>query len=166
MSTFDEVVFACHGDQVLPLLADPSDAEREVFGSFTTTRNETVLHTDARVLPSSSRARASWNYRLDGGPDQPPSVTYDLNRLQGIASRTSYCVTLNPRAPLDESKVIRRFEYRHPQFTRAAVAAQARWAQVSGVNRTHYCGAYWRYGFHEDGVVSAQRVAGDLGVAW
>ncbi len=163
---FDEVVLACHGDQVLPLLADPSDAEREVFGSFTTTRNDTVLHTDARVLPPSPRARASWNYRLDGGPDQPPSVTYHLNRLQGIASRTSYCVTLNPRAPLDESKVLRRFEYRHPQFTRAAVAAQARWAQVSGVNRTHYCGAYWRYGFHEDGVVSAQRVAGDLGVAW
>jgi len=163
---FDEVVLACHGDQVLPLLADPSDAEREVFGSFTTTRNETVLHTDARVLPHAPRARASWNYRLDGGPDQPPSVTYDLNRLQGLASRTSYCVTLNPRAPLDESKVIRRLEYRHPQFTRAAVAAQSRWAEVSGVNRTHYCGAYWRYGFHEDGVVSAERVARDFGVSW
>lgn len=163
---FDEVVFACHGDQVLPLLADPTDAERDILGAFTTTTNETILHTDASVLPHSARARAAWNYRLDGTPDQPPSVTYDLNRLQGIVSRTAYCVTLNPRAPLDPSKVIRRLQYRHPQFTRAAVAAQARWAQVSGVDRTHYCGAYWRYGFHEDGVVSAQRVAGDLGVSW
>lgn len=164
--TFDEVVFACHGDQVLPLLADPSDAERAVLGSFTTTVNETVLHTDDRVLPLAARARASWNYLLDGDPAQPPSVTYDLNRLQGICGSTTYCVTLNPRRPLDDAKVIRRFEYRHPQFTRASVAAQARWQQVSGINRTHYCGAYWRYGFHEDGVMSAQRVAGALGVRW
>jgi predicted NAD/FAD-binding protein len=164
--TFDEVVFACHGDQVLPLLGDATDAEREVFGAFTTTVNETVLHTDSRVLPQSIRARASWNYRLDSGPQQPPSVTYDLNRLQGLTGRTQYCVTLNPRAPLDESMVIRRFIYRHPRFTPAAIMAQAQWLDVSGRHRTHYCGAYWRYGFHEDGVVSAQRVAGDLGVAW
>lgn len=164
--TFDEVVLACHGDQVLPLLADPTDAERDVFGAFTTTVNETVLHTDARVLPQSPRARASWNYRLDGGPQQPPSVTYDLNRLQGLTGRTQYCVTLNPRAPLDESLIIRRFIYRHPQFTSATIVAQGKWSEVSGRHRTHYCGAYWRYGFHEDGVVSAQRMAADLGVAW
>ena len=84
----------------------------------------------------------------------------------GISGCTTYCVTLNPRQPLDPSKVIRRLEYRHPQFTRASIAAQARWTEVSGANRTHYCGAYWRYGFHEDGVVSAQRVAADLGVRW
>lgn len=163
---YDEVVFACHGDQVMPLLADPSDAEREVLGSFATTVNQTVLHTDDRVLPQAPRARASWNYLLDGDPAQPPSVTYDLNRLQGITGRTTYCVTLNPRRPLDDDKVIRRFEYRHPQFTRASVAAQARWHQISGINQTHYCGAYWRYGFHEDGVMSALRVAGALGVRW
>jgi len=164
--TFDEVVFACHGDQVLPLLGDPTDAERDIFGAFTTTVNETVLHTDSRVLPQSARARASWNYRLDGGPEQSPSVTYDLNRLQGLTGRTQYCVTLNPRSPLDQSMIIRRFIYRHPRFTQAAIHAQASWAQVSGRHRTHYCGAYWRYGFHEDGVMSAQRVANDLGVAW
>ena len=159
-------MFACHGDQVLPLLADATDAERDILGCFATTVNETVLHTDTRMLPQSPRARASWNYLLGAAPDQPPSVTYDLNRLQSIPGGTTYCVTLNPRRPLDESKVIRRLEYRHPQFTRASIAAQARWTEVSGVNRTHYCGAYWRYGFHEDGVVSAQRVAADLGVCW
>lgn len=163
---FDEVIFACHGDQVLPLLGDPTAAEREVLGAFRTTVNETVLHTDVRVLPRSPRARASWNYRLDADPGRPPSVTYDLNRLQGIAGRTTYCVTLNPRQKLEPSSVIGEFEYRHPQFTRASIAAQARWIDVSGVNHTHYCGAYWRYGFHEDGVVSAQRVAADLGVRW
>ena len=163
---FDDVVFACHGDQVLPLLVDPTAAEREILGCFATTVNETVLHTDAGVLPKSPRARASWNYLLGGDPEQPPSVTYDLNRLQGIPGCTTYCVTLNPRRPLDASKVIRRLKYRHPQFTRASIAAQARWTEVSGVNHTHYCGAYWRYGFHEDGVVSAQRVAADLGVRW
>ncbi|MEO7132869.1 MAG: FAD-dependent oxidoreductase [Vicinamibacterales bacterium] len=163
---FDEVIFACHGDQVLPLLADPTAAERSVLGEFQTTVNQTVLHTDARMLPRSRRARASWNYLLDGDPGGPPSVTYDLNRLQGIAGGTTYCVTLNPRRPIDPSAVIRQFEYRHPQFTRASIAAQARWSEVSGVNHTHYCGAYWGYGFHEDGVVSAQRVAADLEVRW
>ena len=163
---FDEVIFACHGDQVLPLLADPTPAERSVLGAFQTTVNHTVLHTDARVLPKSPRARASWNYVLDGDPGRPPSVTYDLNRLQGLPGCTTFCVTLNPRRTIDPSTVIRQFEYRHPQFTRASIAAQARWTEVSGVNHTHYCGAYWRYGFHEDGVVSAQRVAADLGVCW
>ena len=164
--TFDDVVFACHGDQVLPLLADSSDRERAVFGAFRTTANHTVLHTDASVLPRAPRARASWNYRLDSAADQPPSVTYDLNRLQGLAGCTQYCVTLNPRQPLDEAKVIKRLVYRHPQFTREAAVAQSKWADVSGTNRTHFCGAYWRYGFHEDGVMSAHRVADALGVRW
>ncbi|MEP6783621.1 MAG: FAD-dependent oxidoreductase [Acidobacteriota bacterium] len=164
--TFDEVVFACHGDQVLPLLADASDGERDVFSAFTTTPNQAVLHTDARVLPVAPRARASWNYRLEADSDLPPSVTYDLNRLQGIRSATQYCVTLNPRVPINEAAVLRRIEYRHPQFDLAAIAAQRRWAEVSGHDRTHFCGAYWRYGFHEDGLMSAQRVAASLGVRW
>ena len=161
----DEVVFACHGDQVLPLLADPTDAERDVLGQFTTTTNQTCLHTDDRALPASPRARASWNYRLDGASGAPPSVTYHLNRLQGITGRTQYCVTLNPRDSIDPARVLGRFEYRHPRMTVAAVRAQERWHEVSGRGRTHYCGAYWRYGFHEDGLVSAQRVAAALGVA-
>ena len=162
----DDVVFACHGDQVLPLLADATEAEREVFRHFTTTANATVLHTDARVLPAAPRAHASWNYRLGAAPEMPPSVTYDLTRLQGIPGPTRYFVTLNPRTHLAEDRVIGRFEYRHPQFTLAAVAAQARWREVSGVRGTHFCGAYWRYGFHEDGLTSAIRVAHDLQVSW
>jgi len=162
----DEVVFACHGDQVLPLLADPTDTERDVLGQFTTTSNVAWLHTDSRMLPATARARASWNYRLDETTDAPPAVTYLLNRLQGISGCTDYCVTLNPRSPIDETKVIKRIEYRHPCMTVDAIRAQARWREVSGVNRTHYCGAYWRYGFHEDGLVSAIRVAADLGVTW
>jgi predicted NAD/FAD-binding protein len=164
--TFDDVVFACHGDQVLPLLAEPSDRERAVFSCFTTTTNVAWLHTDASVLPVQARARASWNYRLAGDADAPPTVTYDLNRLQGLTTSAHYCVTLNPDGGIDEGRVLRRFVYRHPLYTRDAIRAQGQWADVSGVNRTHYCGAYWRYGFHEDGLDSALRVARALGVEW
>ena len=162
----DEVVFACHGDQVLPLLDDPSDREREVFASFTTSRNEACLHSDTSVLPVRTRARASWNYLLAADPDTPPVVTYDLNRLQGLKTAEQYCVTLNPNGCVDESRVLGRFVYRHPLYSREAVGAQQRWQEVSGVNRTHYCGAYWFYGFHEDGLNSAIRVAKTLGVEW
>jgi predicted NAD/FAD-binding protein len=163
---FDDVVFACHGDQVLPLLADPSDRERSVFANFTTTTNAAWLHTDASVLPAQARARASWNYRLDAAVDAPPTVTYDLNRLQGLTVREQYCVTLNPNGGIDERRVLRRFVYRHPLYTREAIGAQRQWSDVSGVNRTHFCGAYWFYGFHEDGLNSAVRVARALGVEW
>jgi predicted NAD/FAD-binding protein len=162
----DDVVFACHGDQVLPLLADPSDDEREVFSRFTTTANEVWLHTDAAALPRRGWARASWNYRLEPDAGAAPSVTYHLNRLQGLVSATDYCVTLNPRWSLPEGRVIARIACRHPRFTLESLRAQTQWRAVSGVRRTHFCGAYWRYGFHEDGLVSAIRVAADLGVRW
>jgi predicted NAD/FAD-binding protein len=163
---FDEVVFACHGDQVLSLLANPSDHERRVFAGFTTTTNTAWLHTDASVLPVQARARASWNYRLPADGARPPTVTYDLNRLQGLNVAQQYCVTLNPDEGIDERRVLRRFEYRHPLYTREAIRAQRQWSDVSGINRTHYCGAYWFYGFHEDGLTSALRVARTLGVEW
>jgi predicted NAD/FAD-binding protein len=163
---FDEVVFACHGDQVLTLLADPSDRERDVFAGFTTTTNVAWLHTDASMLPVGPRARASWNYRLAADADAAPTVTYDLNRLQGLATPEQYCVTLNPNGDIDERRVLRKLVYRHPLFTREAVGAQRQWRDVSGVNRTHYCGAYWSYGFHEDGLNSALRIASALGVSW
>src|SRR4029079_4947004 len=161
---FDDVVFACHGDQVLPLLADPSDRERDLFPRFTTTTNVAWLHTDASVLPAQARARASWNYRLADDPDASPTVTYDLNRLQGLTTPEQYCVTLNPDGGIDDRHVLRRFVYRHPLYTAQAIRAQRHWGDVSGVNRTHYCGAYWRYGFHEDGLHSALGVARALGV--
>ena len=164
--TFDDVVFACHGDQVLSLLADPSDRERDVFANFTTTANVAWLHTDSSVLPAQARARASWNYLLAADGMAAPTVTYDLNRLQGLAGSEQYCVTLNPDGCIDERRVLRRFVYRHPLYTREAIGAQREWCDVSGVNRTHYCGAYWAYGFHEDGLNSAIRVARALGVEW
>jgi len=163
--TFDDVVFACHGDQVLPLLTDPTDCERDVFGRFTTTSNVTWLHTDGRMLPARSAARASWNYLLGDG-DKPPTVTYHLNRLQGLQTAEPYCVTLNPNGSIDPSSVLRKMVYSHPLYTREAIRSQGQWREVSGVNRTHYCGAYWFYGFHEDGLNSALRVARTLGVEW
>jgi uncharacterized protein len=161
---FDQVVLACHGDEVLPLLAEPTDAEREVFSHFTTSRNETWLHTDSSVLPRRRAARASWNYHVSG-EGRGVTLTYHMNRLQGIDAAEDYCVTLEPEGLVDESKVIRKLSYRHPLYTAEALRAQRRWAEVSGHHRTHYCGAYWFDGFHEDGVRSAQRVAEVLGAA-
>ncbi|HUR33730.1 MAG TPA: FAD-dependent oxidoreductase [Vicinamibacterales bacterium] len=163
---FDEVVLACHGDQVLPLLDDPTPAERDVFAGFTTTPNVAWLHTDDSVLPVRASARASWNYRLHDDHDAAPTVTYHLNRLQGLDTAEQFCVTLNPTRGIDERKVIRKIAYRHPLFDHLAIRAQARWPEVSGVRHTHYCGAYWFYGFHEDGLRSALRVASALGVEW
>jgi predicted NAD/FAD-binding protein len=161
---FDHVVFACHGDEVLPLLETPADAEREVFRNFTTSRNEACLHTDTTLLPRRPDARASWNYNLGLNGRNAPTLTYDMNRLQSLDVEERYCVTLNGGASIDPAKMIERIIYHHPLYTREAIAAQARWNEISGMNRTHYCGAYWFYGFHEDGLNSALRVARALGV--
>ncbi len=161
---FDEAVFACHGNQIQPLLGDATPQESDVLQHFQTSRNEAVLHTDTRMLPRREGARASWNYCLTG--DGRVNVTYDMNRLQALRDVSEhYCVSLNP-APgaIAPARVIKRMVYHHPMYTRAAVAAQSRWSEVSGRNRTHFCGAYWFYGFHEDGVKSALRVAAALGV--
>ncbi|WP_416138275.1 NAD(P)/FAD-dependent oxidoreductase [Halomonas sp. HK25] len=162
---FDEVVLACHADQALAMLEDPSPAEREILGALPYQDNEVVLHTDTRLLPRRRRAWASWNYRLDGrGASERISVTYDMNILQRLETPHTFCVTLNDGDAIDPEKVLGRFTYAHPQFTLAGEAAKARHAEISGpAFRTHYCGAYWRNGFHEDGVWSALRVAGGLG---
>ena len=159
---FDEVVFACHGDQILPLLANPTEAERTILNSFTSTRNETCLHTDATLLPRREAARASWNYLL--GDAGKVTVTYHMNRLQSLQTAEDYCVTLNANGELDRGKVLRSMIYEHPLYNRAAIRAQERWSEISGKNNTHFCGAYWFYGFHEDGVKSGMRVAEALGV--
>jgi uncharacterized protein len=164
--TFDEVVFACHGDQVLPLLDAPTDEEIEVFSALRTSRNDTVLHTDSSLLPRRKAARASWNYDIHEGARKRVSVTYHMNRLQSLATSTDYCVSLNASDIIAPDKIVRKLVYDHPLYDHAAIAAQARWAEVSGRNRSHYCGAYWLNGFHEDGLNSAIRVARSLGVDW
>ncbi|HWE50735.1 MAG TPA: FAD-dependent oxidoreductase [Bryobacteraceae bacterium] len=162
---FDDVVFACHGNQILPMLAAPSDTERDVLGCFQTSRNEVCLHTDSAMLPARQSARAAWNYNLR--PDKrtkSATVTYYMNRLQSLKAKTDYCVTLNANGEIDTSRVLMRLIYHHPLYTRQAIDAQSRWAEISGQNRTHFAGAYWFYGFHEDGLNSGLRVARHLGV--
>lgn len=160
---FDQVVFACHGNQILPLLDAPTDAEREILGKFQTSRNEVCLHWDSSALPRRKAARASWNYHLNPGSDRA-TLTYHMNRLQSLNVPEDYCVTLNASDRLDASKVLRRLTYSHPIYNRDAVQAQSRWQEINGHKRAHYCGAYWFYGFHEDGLNSALRVARGLGI--
>ncbi len=170
---FDEVIFACHAPQALALLQDASSAERGVLGGFRTSRNHTVLHTDSRLLPVQKEARASWNYHLGTG-QKAATLTYHMNRLQGLPTAEDYCVTLNNIAPagpnttpsIEERRILREMTYYHPLYTLDAVRAQERWSEISGRNRVHFCGAYWFYGFHEDGLNSAIRVARALDVPW
>ena len=160
---FDKVVFACHSDQALGLLAQPSETEQSILGALPYADNDVVLHTDTRLLPKRPMAWASWNYRLGGPVDQPAAVTYDMNILQGIQSDSTFCVSLNQTASIDPSKILARFTYAHPQYSLDGMAAQARWQELLGANHSYFCGAYWANGFHEDGVVSALRVAREFG---
>ena len=152
---FDEVVIAAHADQALALLADPSAAEAEILGAFPYQPNEAVLHTDRALLPRRRAAWAAWNYHLLAEPRGRCAVTYYMNHLQSLDADRPFCVTLNRTAAIAPEHVIRVIPYAHPVFTREAMTAQRRHAEISGVSRTHYCGAYWHWGFHEDGVVSA-----------
>jgi predicted NAD/FAD-binding protein len=163
VARFDEVVLAVHSDQALALLAAPSRLERELLGAIPYQANETVLHTDERLLPRRRAAWASWNYHLSAEPPGRTTITYDMCRLQSLRADRRFLVTLNRSEAIDPARTIRRFEYAHPVYTRAGVAAQRRWAELSGRDRVHYCGAYWRWGFHEDGVWSALRVSRALG---
>ncbi len=156
---FDQVVIATHSDQALELLADPSRAERELLGAIPYQANEAVLHTDRSLMPRRRPVWSSWNFHLAGGPPRGSTVTYWMNKLQRLRTRENYFVTLNRGEEIDPERVIQRIAYDHPTYTREGVAAQARHAEISGVRRTHYCGAYWGWGFHEDGVVSGLRVA-------
>ena len=161
---FDAVVIATHSDQALDLLADPSPQEREILGALPYQQNEALLHTDDSVLPERKLAWASWNYHLNQNTDQPIAMTYNMNILQSLAAPETYCVTLNSNQLVDKDKVLKELQYEHPLFTRAGIIAQQRKGEISGVNNTYYCGAYWRNGFHEDGVVSALEVCSDFGL--
>lgn len=159
---FDQVVFATHSDQALSLLVQPTAVEREILGAIPYQSNDVVLHTDTRMLPKSRKTWSSWNYMLGQQSDRAV-VTYNMNILQGITAPETFCVTLNNTAAINPHKIIGRFEYDHPVFSRPGMAAQQRWEEINGVADTWYCGAYWHNGFHEDGVVSALRVANAIG---
>jgi uncharacterized protein len=154
---FDAVVIAAHADQALAMLADPTPRELAILGAIPYQPNEAVLHTDRRQLPRRRRAWASWNFHLEHVPTGRTTVTYHMNRLQSLRSRSELCVTLNRTDEIEPESIIATIPYAHPVFTQAGVAAQRRWSEISR-DRTYYCGAYWGYGFHEDGVASALRV--------
>ncbi|MYC68856.1 MAG: FAD-dependent oxidoreductase [Acidobacteriia bacterium] len=155
---FDHVILACHADQALQILRDPSPTEVSLLSAFPYQRNDAVLHTDPAPLPRSLRAWASWNYRVRREPAPRATVTYNMNRLQGLSEDTPLNVTLNDFSGIDERRILRRMRYEHPVFTSGRAAAQARHREVISSNRTSFCGAYWGYGFHEDGVRSAVAV--------
>ncbi|GLX84600.1 amine oxidase [Thalassotalea loyana] len=156
---FDEIVLACHSDQALKLLDDRTPAEQEVLGAMPYSENEVVLHTDTQLLPKRRAAWASWNYQLVNDRSKPASVTYNMNILQGLQSDTTFCVTLNQSEAIASEKVLRKFIYHHPIFSIESMQAQQKRSQICGLNNTHFAGAYWYNGFHEDGVRSAVDVA-------
>ncbi|MET1048474.1 MAG: FAD-dependent oxidoreductase [Acidimicrobiales bacterium] len=161
---FDHVVIATHSDQALRLLADPTPAEREILGAIRYQPNRATLHTDRGLLPRNRRAWASWNYHRTADDRSQVAVTYSMNRLQGIPSPTPVLVTLNRHDDIDPARVLGTFEYDHPVLDAAAVRAQGRHGEISSREGTSFAGAYWGYGFHEDGVQSALRVCRSLGV--
>jgi len=163
---FDQLVLACHSDQALALLADPTPAEREVLGAIPYQANETVLHTDARLLPRRRKAWAAWNAYVPAEPGAACTVSYCMNHLQSLDSPEPFVVTLGRSREIDPAKVLARMQYHHPVYTHASVAAQARRGEISGHHRTWYAGAYWGFGFHEDGLRSGVEVARALGVQW
>lgn len=163
---FDAVVLACHADQALALLPDADDTERSVLGSFPYQANSALVHTDVRLLPRRRRAWASWNYLVTDDPEAPVAVTYDLSRLQGLDSPSPILLTLNGDAQVDPAHVLDRYQFHHPVFTADSIRAQERQRELNGRRHTYFCGAYWGYGFHEDGVNSALAVARGFGLGW
>ncbi len=163
---YEQVVIATHSDQALAMLERRLPAESELLGAIPYQANEAVLHTDSTLLPRRRAARAAWNFHLLAEPKPLSTVTYYMNHLQRLHAREDYCVTLNRSEAIDPAQVIRKIAYSHPVYTPAGVAAQARHAEISGLaTRTHYCGAYWGWGFHEDGVRSALRACAPFGVS-
>lgn len=159
---FDRVVFASHADQALASLRDPTRAERAILSAIRYEPNDVVLHGDASLLPRVRRARAAWNFHVPAEKRAAATVTYDMARLQRLDAPLDLLLTLNRTHAIDPRSILRRFSYHHPVYDRAALEAQAERAVISGANRTHYCGAYWGYGFHEDGVRSAREAADEL----
>lgn len=165
VESYDHVILATHSDQALRLLRDPSAREHELLGAIAYQPNEAVLHTDSTLLPRRRAARSAWNFHLLREPKPLSTVTYYMNHLQRLHAEDDFCVTLNRTEAIDPAKIIRAIPYEHPMYTLRGVAAQSEHASISGLaGRTHYCGAYWGWGFHEDGVLSALRACEPFGV--
>ncbi|MCC2614745.1 FAD-dependent oxidoreductase [Aestuariibacter halophilus] len=168
LQTFDHVIFACHSDQALAMLSQPSAEQQAILGNLRYADNDVVLHTDTRLLPARPLAWASWNYLLTGDEEEahaPACVTYNMNILQRLSAPHTFCVTLNSSQDIDPDKVLGRYRYAHPQFNHEALAAQQRRDEICGVDNLHFCGAYWYNGFHEDGVNSALDVCKRFGAS-
>jgi predicted NAD/FAD-binding protein len=160
---FDRVVIATHSDQALAMLQDPTDSEKEILGAIAYQDNQAVLHSDETILPSKKAAWASWNYHIPKAELGRVAVTYDMNILQSLGAPIEYCVTLNLPETIDPAKKIKEMIYHHPVYTPKSLTARHRHQEINGVNRTYFCGAYWGYGFHEDGVNSALEVGKHFG---
>jgi predicted NAD/FAD-binding protein len=160
---FDQVVIAAHSDQALAMLQDPTDAEKETLGAIPYQDNHAILHTDESILPRKKAAWASWNYHIPQSELGRVALTYDMNILQSLGAPIEYCVTLNLPHSVDPAKKIKEMQYHHPVYNPKSLAARNRHEEINGVNRTYYCGAYWGYGFHEDGVKSALVVGKHFG---
>ena len=155
---YDSVVLATHSDQALALLGDPSDSEREILSAIAYQENTTVLHTDPALLPKRKAAWAAWNYHIPVDEHGRVAVTYNMNILQNLDAQKTFCVTLNMAHAISPEEFIKQLIYHHPVYTPASLGARKRYDEINGQNRTYYCGAYWFYGFHEDGVKSALEV--------
>ncbi len=162
---FDAVVIATHSDQAMAMLSDPTYEEKEILSALPYQLNKGLLHTDESVLPKRKLAWSSWNYNLDQNVNHPMAMTYNMNILQSLKSIENFCVTLNNKNLVDSSKILKELEYEHPEFNSKSILAQQRKHEISGVNNTYYCGAYWRNGFHEDGVISALEVCKHFGLS-
>lgn len=161
---FDAVVFACHSDQALSILEKPSQKEQQVLGAIDYQKNEAVLHTDTRLLPKNPTAWASWNATVSDQATKQCCVSYNMNILQGINASKQFLVTLNQTDQIDPACILKKMQYAHPVYTQASVAAQQRRHEIQGQQSSWFCGAYWGWGFHEDGVRSAVELANELGV--
>jgi predicted NAD/FAD-binding protein len=155
VETFDYIFFACHSDEALKIIQDPSDNEREVLSSIPYSRNEVTLHTDESVMPKNKLSWAAWNYNIDNANDAPIALTYNMNILQNLKSDRTILVTLNDNGNINPNKILKKITYEHPLFSIESIEAQNKFELISANNRTSFAGAYWGNGFHEDGIKSA-----------
>ena len=162
--SYDHVVFACHSDQATAALSDPSVYEKDILSKISYQKNEIIMHTDTSIMPVREDLWAAWNYHSQGNDDSPVAMTYNMNILQDLDIKETICITLNSLNLINPDLILGRHIYSHPQFTTESMKAQERWMEISGGNRTHFCGAYWGNGFHEDGVNSALRIANFFGI--